>query len=125
MAAEDGQLNPRVSDTASDNESLPAIQRAPAAAYDEPSLAEFLTQEPYCFSFYAALRVLAQIRSKDRGPNQEPRSAIEQIRFRAHQAFSFPASELWDVKTRAANESADKQLIAEMTVTFLGLTGSM
>jgi type VI secretion system protein ImpH len=120
MAAEDGELDARVSDGTSGGDSPPEPSRAPAAAYDEPSLAEFLAQEPYCFSFFAALRVLAQISAKRTLTNQEPRSAVEQIHFRAHQAFSFPPSELWELKTPAGSTS-----IADMTVTFLGLTGSM
>lgn len=118
MAAEDGQLDAGVEQGTSQPESPDAPLAAPA--FDEPSVEQLLTQEPYCFSFFAALRVLAQISARDIPSHGEPRSPIDKMRFRAHQSLSFPPSELWEVKRPANGEP-----IAELTVTFLGLTGSM
>jgi type VI secretion system ImpH/TssG family protein len=118
MAAEDGQLDVGVNPGASEAEPLVAPPAAPI--FDEPSLEQLLADEPYCFSFFAALRVFAQISARTAPSQEEPRSAIDKIRFRAHQSLSFPPSELWQV-TRPAGGNP----IADLTVTFLGLTGSM
>jgi type VI secretion system protein ImpH len=120
MAAEVGQSEAGVSDGISETNAPSSDPCAPTRAFDQPTLAEFLTHEPYCFEFFAALRVLAQMAVKNAPANEEPRAAIEQIHFRAHQSLSFPPSELWEVKTPVAGNS-----ITELTVTFLGLTGSM
>jgi len=126
MAAEDGQLDASLNDSAAGEDSSQGPPRARMQAFDEPSLAELLTKEPYCFSFFAALQVLAQVAAKSGAVNEEPRSAVEQIRFRAHQSLSFPASELWELqKPGEQYKPAGGKSIAEMTVAFLGLTGSM
>lgn len=118
MAAEDGQLDVSVNQSSSESEPPTAPPAAPV--FDEPSLEQRLADEPYCFSFFAALRVFAQISARTAPSHEEPRSAIDKIRFRAHQALSFPPSELWDVARPAGGNP-----IADLTVTFLGLTGSM
>ena len=99
MAAEDGQLDVGVEPGTSQPESPDAPPAAPA--FDEPSLEQLLAHEPYCFSFFAALRVLAQISAREVPSHGEPRSPIDKMRFRAHQSQSFPPSELWDVSRPA------------------------
>lgn len=121
MGAEDGEFEPGVSGGFARDEDPTAPSTAPpVSSFDQPTLAEDLFQEPYRFEFFAALRVLAQMATKDAATNEEPRSPIERIQFRAYQALSFPPSELWDVK-----KLTDRSRAVEMTVAFLGLTGPM
>ena len=76
--------------------------------------------EPYRFEFFAALRVLARMAEERQSAGDDPRTAIDQLQFRAHQSLSFPPSEIWDI----AKPSGGNRL-AEMTVAFLGLTGPL
>jgi len=96
-----------------------AAPHAVVAAFDEPTLVENLWAEPFRFDFFAALRVLARLTELKGAPDDSFRSALDQIRFRAHQSLTFPASQIWDVAP------LPEPRLAEMTVAFLGLTGPM
>src|SRR6266850_7915057 len=121
MGAEDRESEPGLTGPAAE-EAQPASAAAPAAvtAYDEPPLADVLWSEPYRFEFFAALRVLARIAEGGQATGDDSRTALDRLRFRAHQSLSFPPSEIWDVVKQSSGER-----LAEMTVAFLGLTGPM
>jgi len=120
MGTEDGELEPGLTGGLSSDTPPVAHAAEEAASYDEPPLVDVLLQEPYRFSFFASLRLLARISAKAAATNEEPRPAIEQIQFRSLQALAFPPSELWDLKKLTGGSRS-----VEMTVAFLGLTGPM
>ncbi len=75
-----------------------------------------LRQEPYCFEFFQAVRLLERL-LPDRTPvGRFARPFEEVVHFRANPTMSFPASEI-----QALQEGKDGQ--PEMSVNFMGLTG--
>jgi type VI secretion system protein ImpH len=79
-----------------------------------------LTEEPFCFEFFRAIRVLEKL-YPDReliGTNAPP--SREVARFSTHATLTFPASQIQDLKI-TADDSAPPQ----MTVNFMGLTGPL
>lgn len=81
----------------------------PSSTYDR------LQQEPYCFDFFQAVRLLEiDIRRK----GQLRRRSEEPIRFRVPQSLSFPPSAIQHLRT--PKKSGE---VYEMTVAFMGLTG--
>jgi len=75
----------------------------------------------YRFEFFAAMHALQQMRLFDQTLSLDSLLEPPPIRFRAHQSLSFPTSEIYDL--RGFPNQSGRRL--EMTVTFLGLTGSM
>jgi type VI secretion system protein ImpH len=87
-----------------------------------------LGEAVYRFEFFAAMHALTQLRLRD--PKLDLDSLLEPppIRFRAHQSLAFPTSEIYDLRAfpnRGIAASTQTGPRLEMTVTFLGLTGSM
>jgi type VI secretion system protein ImpH len=75
----------------------------------------------YRFEFFAAMHALNQLRLRDNKTDLDSLLEPPPIRFRSHQSLSFPSSEIFDL--RAFPNQTSRRL--EMTVSFLGLTGSM
>jgi type VI secretion system protein ImpH len=80
-----------------------------------------LGEAVYRFEFFAAMHAINQMRLRDRMVDLDSVLEAPPIRFRAHQSLSFPSSEVFDLRGFPNRNS--RRL--EMTVTFLGLTGSM
>jgi type VI secretion system protein ImpH len=81
-----------------------------------------LLGEPiYRFEFFAAIHAINQLRLRNREIDPDSVLAAPPIRFRAHQSLAFPSSEIYDL--RAFPNRQSQRL--EMTVAFMGLTGSM
>jgi len=120
MGAEDRESEPGLTSPAV-NGTQPATGPPHSAIEisDQP-LTDILWSEPYRFEFFALLRVLNRLAEGQRGAGDDPRSALDRIRFRSYQSLSFPASEIWDVARPASGDR-----LAEMTVAFLGLTGPL
>src|SRR5262245_15232780 len=119
MAAEDRESEPGLTGHADEPPPDHGPPRA-AETYDQPPLADVLWSEPFRFDFFAALRVLARMAEDRQSPSDDSRTALDLIRFRAHQSLSFPASEIWDIAKPASSQG-----LAELTVAFLGLTGPL
>lgn len=81
------------------------------------TIAEELFEHPYEFGFFQAVRLLERI-FVERGPvGEHGLPSNEVVKFRTHQSFAFPASELLKISL------ADEESRPEMTVRFMGLTG--
>jgi type VI secretion system protein ImpH len=75
-----------------------------------------LSQEPFCFEFFQAVRLLERLRP-DRMPVGEfARPAEEVVHFRANPSLAFPASEIQSLQEGKNGQQA-------MSVNFMGLTG--
>jgi type VI secretion system protein ImpH len=126
MDPPDRQPEPGLAAAAIEPAASPGADDDPIAAadrsdvFDQPVLADVLWSEPYRFEFFAALRVLAKLAADHPAAAGEPRSTVDQVRFRTYQSLSFPPSEIWDLTKRASGQG-----LAEMTVAFLGLTGPL
>ena len=90
-----------------------------------------LAQRPYSFDFFQAVRLLMRI-SREKaddsaawrpvGYDYSPQNEI--VHFAAYPSHSFPPAEIAEFTPPAADETApDGRAPAEMTVSFLGLTG--
>jgi type VI secretion system protein ImpH len=88
-----------------------------------------LTQEPYAFDFFQAVRLLERMalaRARARAlPERihvgEDQPDEEAVRFRSQPSLGFPASSIFQVRTLATDEKPGP--LAELIVTFMGVTG--
>jgi type VI secretion system protein ImpH len=84
------------------------------------ALAERLWQEPWCFEFFQAVRLLEWIHPELQTIGRDFPASLEAVRFRALPSRSFPAAAI----ARIEPGPEDSQPRApEMQVTFMGLTG--
>jgi type VI secretion system protein ImpH len=79
---------------------------------------QWLFEEPYCFHFFQAVRLLERLAPQRRPVGRGGPPSAEVVRFRAHQALWFPPSAIFDLQ--GPSESLP---LPAMTVAFLGLTG--
>jgi len=116
-----GNLSLAITSRLPSDESSHRAGSAGDAFVDQLSLADELWQEPFRFEFFAALRVLARMGGQSATTSDEPRPSIEadSISSRLH-GVVVSALGVVDVKKLAGRSRA-----VEMTVAFLGLTGSM
>jgi type VI secretion system protein ImpH len=86
------------------------------AVVKQPEIEARLTDDPTAFGFFQAVRLLERLRPdlQPVGGNADP--ADEVVRFTAHTALAFPASEIQALELRPGGS-------ARMTVNFMGLTG--
>ncbi|HEX4595785.1 MAG TPA: type VI secretion system baseplate subunit TssG [Bryobacteraceae bacterium] len=77
-----------------------------------------LRDEPFCFEFFQAVRLLERLRPERVPVGGFGRPAEEVVHFRAHPTLSFPASEI-----QSLEEGKDGQ--PSMSVNFMGLTGAI
>jgi type VI secretion system protein ImpH len=107
----------------------------PAHGRTRVGLSEQLLREPYRFEFFQAVRLLERV--ADEHARQEPgwpaepvgqdrAPGREAVRFRSWPALSFPAAAVHRVRPPVPNgQGPDGPAPADMTVTFLGLTGPL
>jgi type VI secretion system protein ImpH len=86
----------------------------------DPSVEENLFEAGYRFDFFQAVRMLERLYPERRPVGQTASPADEVVRFHSHVSLSFPPSAIHHIE-RAANEMEP----AQMTVTFMGLTGPL
>ena len=75
-----------------------------------------LREEPFCFDFFQAVRLLERMRPDLMPVGNFARPADEVVQFRAHPTLSFPASEIQSLQEAERGQQA-------MAVNFMGLTG--
>jgi type VI secretion system protein ImpH len=85
----------------------------------DPPLKQQLFQESYRFEFFQAVRLLQRGHNKRQPVGGTSRPSDEAVRFRARQSLSFPPSEIYELR-----EADSLERPPEMTVAFMGLTGS-
>jgi type VI secretion system protein ImpH len=88
-------------------------------------LSEELFHEPYRFDFFQAVRLLERLARGSGASAHQPVGLDhppqqEVVRFRAHNALSFPASPIHELRSQADAPTAPP----EMVVSFMGLTGA-
>ena len=76
-----------------------------------------LFDEPYCFEFFQAVRLLRRFYPNREGVGQKKSPADEIVRFGVHSALTFPPSELYSLEERPGEPPL-------MRVNFMGLTGA-
>jgi len=81
-------------------------------------LDRLLTEEPYRFEFFQAVRVFERIFKNKKPVGGEALPAEEVIRFRSRIALDFPPSEVHEIR-----EPADDDGNVEMIVNFMGMVG--
>jgi type VI secretion system protein ImpH len=92
---------------------------------ENASVEQSLFQEPYRFSFFQAVRLLAQL-DQDREPvGRDTRPGREPVRFVARSGLSFPASSIHDLRPAVVDRDLAPPGTPVMTVAFMGLTGPM
>ncbi len=93
---------------------------ATAGGRTDPPLEQVLFDEGYRFDFFQAVRVLERL-YPDREPiGQRADPAREVVRFRSRLSLDFPASAIHEVL-----RGTDEGTPAQMTVSFMGLTGAL
>ena len=78
-----------------------------------------LREEPYRFGFFQAVRVLERMFPERRPVGGDSPPAQEAVRFRALLSMAFPPSQIFDLQ-----EHQHDRHPAELTVSFIGLTGN-
>lgn len=95
------------------------------------SLATTLTEEPYQFSFFQAVRLLERLFPKSSPIGQDGDPKQETVRLKGQVSLCFPPSEIYDLElpavekaenTEHTEENSDHSL-PEMIVAFMGLAG--
>ncbi|RMF83908.1 MAG: type VI secretion system baseplate subunit TssG, partial [Nitrospinota bacterium] len=84
----------------------------------DPPLEDLLFAEGYRFSFFQAVRLLEHLYPHRQPVGQDAQPSHEVVRFRTHLSLGFPASEIHEI-----TPPTDEEQPAQMTVTFMGLTG--
>lgn len=79
-------------------------------------LREALEQQPFCFQFFQAVRLLQRLSPKSYAAGSLVPPSTEVVRFAARPSLAFPASEVHSLEFREDEP-------ARMTVNFMGLTG--
>lgn len=79
-----------------------------------------LLSEGYRFSFFQAVRLLERWNADREPVGHDAAPDQEVVRFGTHVSSEFPASQIYDVANGAGEDSPPR-----MTVTFLGMAGSM
>lgn len=87
----------------------------------EKPLNQNLTDEPYRFEFFQAVRLLEKIFPEKRPVGGKGMPHEEVARFRSRVAIDFPASEIHEFRRSVDEDSGDEKL--EMLVNFMGMIG--
>jgi type VI secretion system protein ImpH len=94
----------------------------------DPSVADQLHSKPFAFDFFQAVRLLRRLHAREGGVRDENgqfvdggagADADEVVRFRTHLSLDTPASSIYGLERPSPGKPP------QMTVTFLGLVGSM
>lgn len=86
----------------------------------DPSLKQSLFQEPYCFDFFQAVRLLERSFPTHLSVGRDNEPKREVVRFHNHISLTFPPSEI--SKLTPPQESTCENS-SQMTVAFMGLAG--
>lgn len=78
-----------------------------------------LTEEPYSFEFFQAVRLLQKMYPEKATVGTSPSPADEVVRFRSRIGLDFPSSEIHEI--REVESNGDSHL--EMIVNFMGVAG--
>jgi type VI secretion system protein ImpH len=84
-----------------------------------PTVEERLFAEPFAFDFFQAVRLLERLEPTRVAVGRGGPPKAEVVRFRAHVALSFPASQIYELERPEGSSLA----LPVMVVTFLGLHG--
>jgi len=76
-----------------------------------------LREEPFCFEFFQAVRLLERMQPDRMAVGRFARPVEEVVQFRAHPTLAFPASEIQSLQEGKNGQRA-------MSVNFMGLTGA-
>ena len=87
----------------------------------EKPLDQVLTDEPYRFEFFQAVRLLEKVYPEKRAVGRNAMPHEEVVRFRSRVAVDFPASEIHEIREASDPKTGDRQL--EMLVNFMGMVG--
>ncbi len=87
----------------------------------EKPLNQQLTDEPYRFEFFQAVRLLEKIFPEKRPVGRKAMPGEEIVRFRSRVALDFPASEIHEIQ-ESIDERTDERK-TEMLVNFMGMVG--
>ncbi len=91
-------------------------RHAPPIDPERWPIAELLFSEPYCFEFFQAVRLLMRMMPDRQVVGRFTNPADEVVRFTAHPAVAFPASQIQSLEQ-------PQQGPARMEVNFMGMTG--
>lgn len=80
-----------------------------------------LTDEPYRFEFFQAVRLLEKVFPEKRPVGRDAMPKEEIVRFRSRVALDFPASQIHEIR-ESVDENGDQQK-PEMLVNFMGMVG--
>ncbi len=86
----------------------------------DSSLEEILSNEPYGFEFFQAVRVLERLFPERAPVGHNSLPVREAVRFRV--ALKFPPSQIYDLH-KPYEPDPEKEPPMEMTINFMGLTG--
>jgi type VI secretion system protein ImpH len=95
---------------------LATQSRAANSGLTDFEIADLLEEQPYCFRFFQAVRLLEHISRNRQSIGKFVPPASEAVHFGVPATLAFPASEIQSI-TYAENQPA------KMTVNFMGLTG--
>lgn len=84
-------------------------------------LNELLTEEPYRFEFFQAVRVFEKLFPELKPVGGSALPADEIIRFRSRVAFDFPSSEIQEIKGNIDDQTGRETF--EMFINFMGMVG--
>jgi len=94
------------------------------------SVIQHLTEQPYSYSFFQAVRLLERSATFENNTNLERANkpvahflppSTEAVRFHSHQSLSFPSSEISEVEKEKMRSGKEQW---KLLVNFLGLSGS-
>lgn len=90
----------------------------PVVEFTRTELGQMLTNEPYCFEFFQAVRLLTRAFPHRQAVGRLANPGQEVLRFGAHVSSTFPASEIYTL-------TLNHERAHSMIVNFMGLTGPM
>ena len=88
----------------------------------EKPLNQELTDEPYRFQFFQAVRLLEKIFPEKRPVGREAMPNEEIVRFRSRISLDFPASEIHEFRESLDEKTGEQKM--EMLVNFMGMVGT-
>ncbi len=96
-----------------------------------PSLKQHFAQEPYCYDFFQAVRLLERSFPSRVGVGRDANPRQEVVRFNSHVSLNFPPSQINKLVFQTDNQSIEKttsektvpEKPPQMSVAFMGMAG--
>ncbi len=96
-----------------------------------PSLKQYFAQEPYCFDFFQAVRLLERSFPSRFGVGRDANPSQEVVHFHNHVSLNFPPSQINKLVFQTDDQSIEKpasekptpEKPAQMSVAFIGMAG--